>query len=191
MRIVRHRGVADSCKSKDAPDVLTQILRGEESARLGEIRCLRWSEIDFERACLRLPDSKTGYKVIQLGAAALELLAAQERRSDYVFPSEVKIGHPITDVSYVWERIRKAAGLPGVRIHDLRHSFASNIVNAGGSLPVIGALLGHRHVATTQRCAHLDRDPGGVRNAAGWPAHPLARGRDGLGARSGAANARS
>ena len=62
-------------------------------------------------------------------------------------------------MSYVWERIRKAAGLPGVRIHDLRHSFASNIVNAGGSLPVIGALLGHRHVATTQRYAHLDRDP--------------------------------
>jgi integrase len=128
-------------------------------ARLGEIRCLRWSEIDFERACLRLPDSKTGYKVIPLGAAALKLLAAQERCSDYVFPSEVKTGHPITDVSYVWERIRKAAGLPGVRIHDLRHSFASNIVNAGGSLPVIGALLGHRHVATTQRYAHLDRDP--------------------------------
>ena len=128
-------------------------------ARLGEIRCLRWSEIDFERACLRLPDSKTDYKVVPLGAAALELLAGRERLSEYVFPSEVKIGHPIADISYVWEPIRKAARLPGVRIHDLRHSFASNIVNAGGSLPVIGALLGHRNVATTARYAHLDRDP--------------------------------
>jgi len=87
------------------------------------------------------------------------LLAGRERLSEYVFPSEVKIGHPIADISYVWEPIRKAARLPGVRIHDLRHSFASNIVNAGGSLPVIGALLGHRNVATTARYAHLDRDP--------------------------------
>lgn len=128
-------------------------------ARLGEIRCLRWVEVDFERTCLRLPDSKTGYKVVPVGAAALGLLARQERRSEYVFPSEIKIGHPIADVSYVWERVRKAAGLTDVRIHDLRHSFASNIVNAGGSLPVIGALLGHRNVATTARYAHLDRDP--------------------------------
>jgi integrase len=128
-------------------------------ARLGEIRALRWADVDFERACLRLPDSKTGYKVIPLGAAALELLAAQERRSDWIFPSEVKIGHPISDVSYVWERVRDMAGLAGLRIHDLRHSYASTIVNAGGSLPVIGALLGHRHVSTTQRYAHLTDHP--------------------------------
>jgi integrase len=128
-------------------------------ARLGEILRLRWSEIDFERGCLRLPDSKTGYKVVPLGAAALELLAGQERRSDYVFPSDVKIGNPIADVSHVWQRVRKTAGLADVRLHDLRHSFASNIVNAGGTLPVIGALLGHRNIATTQRYAHLADDP--------------------------------
>jgi integrase len=127
-------------------------------ARLGEILGLRWSEVDFERACLRLPDSKTGAKVIPLGAAALELLAGQERRAEYVFPSEHRKG-PIADIANVWQRVREAAGLADVRLHDLRHSFASNIVIARGSLPVIGALLGHRSTLTTARYAHLADDP--------------------------------
>jgi integrase len=102
-------------------------------ARLGEILRLRWSEVDFERACLRLTDSKTGAKVIPLGAAALQIIAAQERSTgaDYVFPG----GHggPLSGVGKIWRKIRIAAGLAGVRLHDLRHTFASNIVNAGGS----------------------------------------------------------
>jgi site-specific recombinase XerD len=65
---------------------------------------------------------------------------------------------PVSDISHVWDRVRLAAGLGDVRIHDLRHSFASNIVNAGGSLPMIGALLGHKNVATTARYAHLSAD---------------------------------
>jgi site-specific recombinase XerD len=59
----------------------------------------------------------------------------------------------------VWRAVRSAAGLEGCRLHDLRHSFASNIVNAGGSLPVIGALLGHRSTATTARYTHVADDP--------------------------------
>jgi integrase len=128
-------------------------------ARAGEILSLKWSEVDFERTCLRLSDSKTGAKVIPLGAAAMQVIAAQERRegTDYVFPGSH--GGPLGSVGKVWRRVRAAAGLASVRLHDLRHSFASNIVNAGGSLPVIGALLGHRSTQTTARYAHLADDP--------------------------------
>jgi integrase len=128
-------------------------------ARAGEILGLRWSEVDFERTCLRLTDSKTGAKVIPLGAAAMQVIAAQVRRegSDYVFPGTH--GGPLGSIGKVWRRIRAAAGLADVRLHDLRHSFASNIVNAGGSLPMIGALLGHRSTQTTARYAHLADDP--------------------------------
>lgn len=128
-------------------------------ARAGEILGLRWPEVDFERICLRLSDSKTGAKVIPLGAAAMQVIAAQARRDrvDYVFPGAH--GGPLGSIGKIWRRIRAAAGLGNVRLHDLRHSFASNIVNAGGSLPVIGALLGHRSTQTTARYAHLADDP--------------------------------
>jgi integrase len=133
-------------------------------ARLGEVRKLRWSEVDFERSCLRLPDSKTGFKTIPLGAAALAVIAAQERLGEHVFPSSVRTSGPVVDIKKAWSTVRTAAGLDGVRLHDLRHSFASGIVNAGGSLSVIGAILGHRSVATTARYAHLSDNP--VRDAA-------------------------
>jgi integrase len=127
--------------------------------RRGEALRLRWNEVDHERGCLRLPDSKTGYRIIPLGGAALALLACVERRGDYVFPSEVNHTQPIADISGIWQRVRKSADLGDMRLHDLRHSFASNIANSGGSLPLIGALLGHRNVSTTQRYAHLADDP--------------------------------
>jgi len=128
-------------------------------ARAGEILSLRWQEVDFERTCLRLSDSKTGAKVIPLGAAAMQVITAQERRAgtDHVFPGAH--GGPLGSIGKIWRQVRGAAGLAEVRLHDLRHSFASNIVNAGGSLPVIGALLGHRSTQTTARYAHLADDP--------------------------------
>jgi integrase len=128
-------------------------------ARVGEIVSLKWPEVDLDRGYLRLADSKTGAKVIPLGAAAMQVIAAQERRpgTDFVFPGAH--GGPLGSVGKVWRQVRAAAGLPEVRLHDLRHSFASNIVNAGGSLPIIGALLGHRSTQTTARYAHLADDP--------------------------------
>jgi integrase len=129
-------------------------------ARKGEILGLEWDWVDFEHRCLRLPDSKTGAKVIPLGAPALELLASLPRIDDcrFVLPSEKSDGH-FVGLQKAWERIRKCARLEDVRLHDLRHSFASVAVAGGDSLYLVGKVLGHRQSATTERYAHLADDP--------------------------------
>ena len=128
--------------------------------RRGEILGLQWQHVDFERQCLRLPDSKTGAKVVYLNAPALEVLAGLSRTESnpYVIPGKYEVA-PIGGIDKVWFRVRAAAGLQGVRLHDLRHSFASMGVAGGLSLPIIGALLGHKHPTTTGRYAHLSADP--------------------------------
>lgn len=129
-------------------------------ARKGEILGLRWEEVDFERRCLRLADSKTGEKTIPLSAPALELLSEVQRRegNPYVCYG-VRKGTHFQGLHRPWARLREKAKLPGVRLHDLRHTFASFGVAIGNGLPIVGALLGHRQAATTQRYAHLDTDP--------------------------------
>jgi integrase len=189
-------------------------------ARLGEILGLRWEYVDVQHAILRLPDSKTGAKVIYLGAPALALLnelGDQRRASGWVCKGaparstnnksehEKAEDHPLVNLEKPWRRIRARAtirlwaqhpnevvrsiivrltqekgrqptaaeclnaaavaklelpkGLLDVRLHDLRHSFASVGASSGMSLPMIGALLGHRQAATTLRYAHLAADP--------------------------------
>lgn len=129
-------------------------------ARLSEILTLGWEHVDVEGECLRLPDSKTGPKVVYLPPAALEILAGLEHHEDnpYVIAG-AKLGKHLINLQKPWSRIRAKAGLDDVRIHDLRHSFASMAVAGGLSLPVIGALLGHTQPATTARYAHLADDP--------------------------------
>lgn len=135
-------------------------------ARKSEIEGLRWDAVDIEGRCLRLGDSKTGAKVVPLGAPALVILATLERRkgSPFVFPSDrIKDAH-FVGTPKVWEKVRTAAALDKVRIHDLRHTYASLAASGGQSLPLIGKLLGHRDVKTTAQYAHLADDP--VRAAA-------------------------
>ena len=129
-------------------------------ARLGEILTLKWEHVDIERACLRLPDSKTGQKVLYLNAPALEVLAALPRveGNPHVICGE-RVGAHLVNLEKPWRRIRAKAGLDDVRIHDLRHSFASVGAAGGLSLPMIGKLLGHTQAATTERYAHLAADP--------------------------------
>ena len=129
-------------------------------ARVGEIVSLKWAWVSFERSCLDLPDSKTGKKIIPLAASAIELLATLPRiaGNPHVFPG-TKFGKPIGDIKGAWERVRDLAGLPGTRLHDLRHSWASQAAAAGLSLPIIGAVLGHTEPATTARYSHLANDP--------------------------------
>ena len=128
--------------------------------RKSEILTLQWEHVDFERAFLRLPDSKTGEKVIPLGAPALELLASLTRIEDnpYVLPGE-KEGQHLVGLPRAWGRIRSRANLQGVRLHDLRHSFASVGAGAGMGLPIVGKLLGHRDPKTTARYAHIGDAP--------------------------------
>ena len=127
--------------------------------RRSEILTLRWDYIDWEHACLRLPDSKTGGKVVPLGAAALEVLAGlpQSKDNPYVLPG-AKGGH-FVGLPKAWQRIRKRAGLDNVRLHDLRHSFASVAVAGGDSLYLVGKVLGHRQSRSTEVYAHLADDP--------------------------------
>lgn len=129
-------------------------------ARKSEIASLRWSEVDFERSYLRLSDSKTGAKVVPIGAPALEIIASVPRieRNPFVFPAGAGESH-FQGTDKVWRLVRVAAGLPNLRLHDLRHSFASVGLARGDALPVIGAILGHADVKTTSRYAHLADDP--------------------------------
>ncbi|MBF0632747.1 MAG: site-specific integrase, partial [Magnetococcales bacterium] len=128
--------------------------------RRGEVLTLEWSHVDFERECLRLPDAKTGFKVVHLGAAALELLSNLPRiqGNTYCFPGAVD-GQSLVGLPRIWRKIRERAGLSDVRIHDTRHGFASVGVISGMGLPIVGALLGHKTPTVTARYAHLSADP--------------------------------
>jgi integrase len=130
-------------------------------ARLREILHARWSELDLERGVLFLADSKTGRKPIYLGAAAQQaVIAALPRLSGnpYLLPGRID-GKPRSELGAPWKAVTKAAGLEGLRLHDLRHSFASVGAGAAIGLPVLGRLLGHSTPATTQRYAHVGNDP--------------------------------
>jgi integrase len=127
-------------------------------ARKNEILTLRWDWVDLERGLLNLPDSKTGKKVIPLGGPAIALLQALPRLGDMVIAGRDGTKARV-DLKKPWDRIREHAGLEGLRIHDLRHSFAAVGAGSGFGLPTIGKLLGHKNVVTTQRYAHLADDP--------------------------------
>lgn len=133
-------------------------------ARKSEIRTLQWRSVKFDRRLIDLSERKNDgtidQKIIYLNAPALNLLAGLPRiaGNPYVLPGAREGAH-IVNVEDTWRRVRKTAGLEDVRIHDLRHSFASVGASAGFSLPLLGALLGHTQIATTQRYAHLANEP--------------------------------
>ena len=141
--------------------------------RLGEIMTLQWEHVDIAGKALRLADSKTGAKVVHLGQPAVEVLEKIERvdGNPWVIVG-TKPGARLTDLQPFWQRVRARAGLKDVRIHDLRHTFASTAVAAGQGLPMIGKLLGHTQVQTTARYAHLAADP--IKDAADQVASNIA-----------------
>lgn len=147
-------------------------------ARKTEILGLRWVEVDFERKVLTLPPQrtkaggKTGTRRIQLSPPALDILErrlhasgpmdraspTQSTPTGFVFPATRGQGHAV-GVRKVFERVCKEAKLKNLRVHDLRHSFASFAIADGASLFLVGKLLGHASSRTTERYAHLSGDP--------------------------------
>ena len=127
-------------------------------ARKGEIIGLKWSDIDFELGLANLPDSKTGKKSIPLAAPALELLQSLPRIGEYVLPG-TDSSKPYQGLQKAWGKIKARAKINDLRIHDLRHSFATISAAGGDSLFLIGKVLGHAHSRTTERYAHADIDP--------------------------------
>ena len=127
--------------------------------RKSEILTLRWEYVVLDASELRLPDAKTGARIVPLSPSAVRLLAGLpcQNGNPWVIPGR-KPGTHMRDLDDAWEILRSRAGLRDVRIHDLRHSFASRALALGESLPMIGKLLGHRKVDTTARYAHLARD---------------------------------
>lgn len=131
-------------------------------ARSSEITGLRWAWIRGTRAVL--PDSKTGPKSIQLPPPARAVLQGLAKNGEFIFPNSRGDG-PMKNLGARWARLRRLSGLDDVRVHDLRHTYASHAVMSGLDLYTVGRLLGHADVATTERYAHLADEH--VRKAAG------------------------
>ena len=127
--------------------------------RKNEILTLKWEMVDLDAGELRLPDTKTGPRTVPLSPPAVRVLAEVPRieGNPWVIPGK-KAGTHMVDLNTSWRFVRQQAGLREVRLHDCRHSFASRALALGESLPAIGKLLGHSHIRTTERYAHLARD---------------------------------
>jgi integrase len=146
---------------QDAADVFRLLLL--TGARRNEVLAMRWSDIDLGAGVWTKLAGSTKQKKdhhVPLSAPARELLARRlpNEATEWVFPGNGRSGHR-AGVKSNWKRILKAAGISNLRIHDLRHSFASHLVSGGASLPLIGSLLGHSNPVTTNRYAHLYDDP--------------------------------
>ncbi len=151
------RAVDGAARVRMVQAIRLLILTG---CRVGEILSLKWHYIDFVEKTITLPDSKTGEKTVYLSDAAMDILdkVIPLEGNNYVFPGRHGRGH-LNRMGHLWERIRKEAGITDIRMHDLRHGFASVGVGMGESLPMVGQLLGHTQAQTTARYAHLAATP--------------------------------
>jgi integrase len=140
-----------------AKAILLLLLTG---ARRNEITHARWEHVDLEASTLFVPLSKSGksrYVILNTDAVAVLRSVPRLPGNPYVFPSPVT-GRPSASLHFPWTRIRIKAGLNDLRLYDLRHSFASALVNDGRELYTVQRLLGHANAKATQRYAHLKRE---------------------------------
>jgi integrase len=129
--------------------------------RKSELLAMRWADIDMPQRTWRIPETKAGNShLLPLPTPAVAMLEAlpSHDKSEWVFPGDGASGH-IVEPAKAWQRIRARAGVPDVRIHDLRHTLASWLVAQGFNLPLVGRALNHTQTATTARYAHLALEP--------------------------------
>jgi integrase len=153
---------------KEAADIIRLLLL--TGCRRGEALAMRWADVDLAAQTWNKPASstKTGiHHTVPLSAPACQLLAQVRQRrlagkgrslGEFVFPGPGETGHRV-EIKRDWRQLTKAASLDNLRLHDLRHSFASQLVSGGSTLALIGQLLGHASVVTTERYSHLALDP--------------------------------
>jgi integrase len=151
---------------KQAADIIRLLLL--TGARRGEVLGMRWADVDLTGTWSKPPSStkQREHHQVPLNAPARQLLAEiRERQAgkrhvlpEFVFPGAGGTGHTV-EIKKSWRSVCRAAAITGLRIHDLRHSFASTLASGGASLPLIGALLGHSNPSTTARYSHLFDDP--------------------------------
>jgi integrase len=144
---------------KDAADIFRLLLL--TGARRGEVLAARWADFDLQKGVWTKPGATTKRKtthVVPLSPAAMQVIAGRKQaESEFLFPGRHRAGHRV-EVKASWRRLCRAAGISGLRIHDLRHSYASIAASSGVSLHAIGGLLGHTQASTTHRYAHLFDD---------------------------------
>jgi integrase len=150
-------------KNQRMADVIRLLML--TGARRGDVLNATWDQFDLDRAAWTKPAATTKQRKLHrtpLSSAAVQLLrtirARTPEKCPWVFPGDAH-GKPVQEIKRFWHDVRKKAELADIRIHDLRHTFASLLVSGGMSLPMIGKLLGHTQVQTTQRYAHLFDDP--------------------------------
>ena len=154
-RVLDRYGRARPSRVQQADVIRLLLLTG---CRRGEILALRWQDVDGDT--LTLVDAKTGARRVFLNTPARAILERQPRSaSEYVFPSPLDPGRPLSSNLRLWYSVRREAGIEDVRLHDLRHTFASHAVLQGVPLPVVSRLLGHKQPSMTLRYAHVsDRE---------------------------------
>lgn len=149
----RRKGV-----SAEAAGVIRWLLA--TGCRKSEALAARWEHIDMAEGKWHIPDAKGGPRDVLLNQSAMAVLATLPRAegNPYLFPGQ-KPGRPLTTLQKPWSRLREAAGIPDVRLHDLRHTVGSWTVSTGSSLEAVAGVLGHAETSTSERYAHVQEDP--------------------------------
>jgi len=171
--LTRLAAVLDGAEDQRAADIIRMCML--TGARVGEVRQARFEQFNLDYAIWSKPASTTKQRKIHRVPISQDVVAIVRQRqlvvprgNPWVFPGDA-VGKPVREVRRFWVKVQREADLPDVRIHDLRHTFASLLVSGGASLEIIGRLLGHSQMQTTQRYAHLMESPlrAGVDSVAG------------------------
>ena len=171
--LTRLAAALDKAEDQRAASIIRMCML--TGARVGEVRQARFEQFNLDYAIWSKPASTTKQRKIHRVPISQDVVAIIRQRqfvvpkgNPWVFPGDA-IGKPVREVRRFWVKMQKEADLPDVRIHDLRHTFASLLVSGGASLEIIGRLLGHSQMQTTQRYAHLMESPlrAGVDSVAG------------------------